>query len=123
MNALVIDRIGGPEVYRIADVPIPEPGEGEVQARVDGAGMNPVDWKIREGLFASGLPNNFPVVTLREFSGMVTKLGPGVKQLAVGDAIYGITDHGAAAEFTIAKVDAVGPRPKSLHPWDAAIVP
>ena len=123
MNALVIDRIGGPEVYRIADMPIPEPGEGEVQARVDGAGMNPVDWKIREGQFAVAMPKSFPAVTLREFSGMVTKLGPGVTQLEVGDAVYGITDHGAAAEYTVAKADAVGPRPKSLHPWDAAIVP
>ena len=123
MNALVIDRIGGPEVYRIADMPIPEPGEGEVQVRVDGAGMNPVDWKIREGLFASAMPKSFPAVTLREFSGMVTKLGRGVTQLQVGDAIYGITNDGAAAEYTIAKTDAVGPRPKSLHPWDAAVVP
>jgi NADPH:quinone reductase-like Zn-dependent oxidoreductase len=123
MNALVIDRLGGPEVYRIAEMPIPEPGPDEVQVRVDGAGMNPVDWKIREGLFTQAMPHNFPAVTLREFSGVVTKLGRDVKSLMVGDAIYGITDHGAAAEYTVAKADSVGPRPKSLHPWDAAIVP
>jgi|SRR5579862_5786926 len=123
MNALVIDRLGGPEVYRIAEMPIPEPGPGEVQVRVDGAGINPMDWKIREGLFGPATPPTFPAVTLREFSGVVTRVGPEVDVPAVGDAIYGITDHGAAAEFTVAKADAVGPRPKSLHPWDAAIVP
>ena len=123
MNALVIDRIGGPEVYRIAQMPIPEPGDGEVQVRVEGAGMNPVDWKIREGLFPSAKTASFPMVTLREFSGVVSKVGPGVKEFSIGDAIYGITDVGAAAEYTVAKADAVAPRPKSLHPWDAAIVP
>ena len=123
MNALVIDRIGGPEVYRIAEMPIPEPGPGEIQVKVDGAGMNPVDWKIREGLFANAMPSSFPAITLREFSGVVTKVGAGVTKPAVGDAIYGITDRGAAAEFTVARADAVGPRPKSLHAWDAAVVP
>ena len=124
MNALVIDRIGGPEVDRITDMPIPEPGPGEVQVRVDGAGMNPVDWKIREGLFPPTTPGiALPEVTLREFSGVVTQVGPGVQIPMVGDAIYGITDRGAAAEYTVAKANEVGPRPRSLHPWDAAIVP
>jgi NADPH:quinone reductase-like Zn-dependent oxidoreductase len=123
MNALVIDRLGGPEVYRIAEMPIPEPGTDEVQVRVDGAGMNPMDWKIREGLFTQAAPQTFPAVTLREFSGVVTKLGRGVKSMQVGDPVYGITERGAAAEYTVANADSVGPRPKSLHPWDAAIVP
>ncbi|MHB8635218.1 MAG: NADP-dependent oxidoreductase [Fimbriimonadaceae bacterium] len=123
MNALVIDRIGGPEVYRIAAMPVPEPGPGEIQARVDGAGMNPVDWKIREGLYPPAMPHSFPAVTLREFSGIVTQLGPGVTNLEVGEAVYGITETGAAAEYTVAKADAVGPRPKSLHAWDSAVVP
>ncbi len=122
MNALVIDRLGGPEVYRIADMPIPEPGYGEVQCHVIAAGMNPVDWKIREGLFPS--PQiTFPAITLREFSGSVTRVGRGVIEFIVGDEVYGITDCGAAADYTIAKVNAVAIRPKSLHAADAAVVP
>jgi NADPH:quinone reductase-like Zn-dependent oxidoreductase len=122
MNALVIDRIGGPEVYRIAEMPVPEPGYGEVQVRVIAAGMNPVDWKIREGLFPVG-QMTFPAVTLREFSGTVTEVGRGVIEFKVGDEVYGITDIGAAAEYTVAKVSAVALRPKSLHAADAATVP
>ncbi|HLK15495.1 MAG TPA: NADP-dependent oxidoreductase [Fimbriimonadaceae bacterium] len=123
MNALVIDRLGGPEVYRIADMPVPEPEKGEVQVRVDGAGMNPVDWKIREGLFTQSTPHKFPAVTLREFSGVITKLGPGVKHYSIGDPVYGITECGAAAEYTVARASSIGPRPKSLHAADAAVVP
>src|ERR1051325_10548246 len=85
MKAWVMDGVGGPEVYRIAEMPIPEPGEGEVQVQVDGAGMNPVDWKIREGLYNRAPVRDFPVVALREFSGTVSKLGPGVRGWSLGD--------------------------------------
>lgn len=122
MKALLYHQFGGPEVYRIEDVPAPEPGEDEIQVKVDGAGCNPVDWKIREGHFHPDQVR-FPAVTLREFSGTVTKLGPGVAGIAVGDGVYGITDRGAAAEFTVASAGAVGPRPKSLDPFVAGLVP
>jgi NADPH:quinone reductase-like Zn-dependent oxidoreductase len=62
-------------------------------------------------------------VTLREFSGTVSKLGPGVSSVAVGDGVYGITNVGAAAEYTVAPVSAIGPRPQTLSPTEAAIVP
>src|SRR5579862_1734792 len=115
-----MDRQGGPEVYRIGEVPIPEPGEGEVLVRVDGAGMNPVDWKIREGQFPSGA---FPAIGLREFSGTITKLGAGVEDFEVGQGVYGITERGAAAEFTVARQGEIGPRPASLDPVEAGMVP
>lgn len=124
MKALMIDRFGGPEVYRLAeDIPVPEPGEGEVQIKVDGAGMNPVDFKIREGQAKPFLPETLPAVTLREFSGVVSKLGSNTGDVRVGDHVYGITEKGAAAEFTVAKTTSIGPRPASMDPADAAVVP
>ncbi len=124
MKALLIDSFGGPEVYRIAnDVPIPEPGQGEVQVKVDGAGLNPVDYKIRKGEAKPFLPKSLPAITLREFSGVVTKLGSEVEDCQIGDEVYGITEVGAAAEYTVAKVSAIGPRPPSMDPADAALVP
>jgi NADPH:quinone reductase-like Zn-dependent oxidoreductase len=123
MQALVIDRLGGPEVYRLAEMPVPEPGQGQVQIRVEGAGMNPVDWKIREGMYHSEMLPDFPAITLREFSGVVTKLGPGAHTCHVNDAVYGITEMGAAAEFTVAPETAIGKRPRTLEPAQAAVVP
>jgi NADPH:quinone reductase-like Zn-dependent oxidoreductase len=123
MRAWVIDQLGGPEVYRVGEVPVPEPLEGEVQVRVEGAGMNPVDWKIRSGLFTAAAPKIFPAVTLREFAGTVSKQGPGVTEWKVGDTVYGITDVGAAAEYTVAKSESIGPSPFTLAAWEAALVP
>jgi len=116
-----MDHIGGPEVYRFGNVPVPEPGESEVQLRVEAAGLNPVDWKLREGRFPSTF--GFPAIALREFSGIVTKTGPGVINSSVGDAVYGITERGAAAEFTVAAETAIGVRPKSIFPAESAVVP
>lgn len=123
MKALVFDRFGGPEVYRITDMPVPEPGQGEVQVEVFGAGLNPVDWKIREGHFPPAAPKAFPAVTLREFSGRISKLGPGVTDFAVGEEVYGITNVGAAAEYTVASTQAIGMRPPSMDFADSAVVP
>ena len=123
MRAWVIDGLGGPDVYRIAEMPVPEPGEGEVQVKVDGAGLNPVDYKIRQGHFPPANPKEFPAITLREFSGTISKIGPGVSGVELGEGVYGITDAGAAAEYTVAKASAIGPRPPSMDPADAAIVP
>lgn len=123
MKAWVIDRFGGPEVYRLADVPIPEPGEGEVLVRVDGASVNPVDPKITAGKFPPASPTCFPAGVLRDFSGVIVKRGPGVTERTVGEAVYGITEVGAAAEYTVAKIDAIGPMPATLDPAEAAVTP
>lgn len=118
-----MNGIGGPEVYSIQEMPVPEPGEGEVQVAVDGAGINPSDWKAREGVF--NVAKAFPAVALREFSGVVSKLGPGVTGFEVGDGVYGISKFGfgAAAEYTIALASEIGLRPTTMDPADAAIVP
>jgi NADPH:quinone reductase-like Zn-dependent oxidoreductase len=123
MKAFVYDQFGGPEVCHFADVPVPEPGPGEVQVKVDGAGLNPVDWKIRQGLFPAAAPKTFPAIPFREFSGIITKLGPEVTGVEIGQGVYGITDCGAAAEYTVAKTTSIGPRPPSMDPADAAIIP
>src|SRR5438874_5009796 len=123
MKAIVYEKFGGPDVYHLADMPVPEPRSGEVQVRVEAAGLNPVDWKIREGLFPPAAPKQFPAIPLREFAGRVTKIGPGVTQFQVGEKVYGVTGRGAAAEFTVVSVDAAAHRPENLEPDRAATVP
>src|SRR5436853_424911 len=123
MKAIVYEKFGGPDVYHLADMPVPEPRSGEVQVRVEAAGLNPADWKIREGLFPPAAPKQFPAIPLRDFAGRVTKLGAGVTQFQVGEKVYGVTGRGAAAEFTVAHVNAMAHRPENLEPDRAATVP
>jgi NADPH:quinone reductase-like Zn-dependent oxidoreductase len=119
MRALRFYEYGGPEVLRLEDdVPVPEAGEGQVLIKVAGAGVNPVDWKIREGLMKNFAPVTFPATVGREFSGTVEKLGPGVSDFSVGDEVYGIAD-GSCADFVVANVDATGLRPASMDAADA----
>ncbi len=123
MKALRFHEYGGPEVLRIEDAPVPEPGEGQVQVKVVGSGINPIDWKIREGHLKDYFPVELPSTVGREFSGTVTKLGGGVSQFSVGDEVYGIGARGTAAEFTIADVEACALKPFSMDSADAAAVP
>ena len=60
MRAMVIEELGGPEVLKLAEVPTPEPGPGEVLIRVANAGVNPADWKDREGRTAIFFTIEFP---------------------------------------------------------------
>jgi len=121
MKAIVYEKFGGPEVLHVAEMPVPEPRAGEVQVRVEAAGLNPVDGKMRAGLFPSG--ERFPKIPLRDFAGEVTALGSGVTQFQVGEKVYGVTGNGSAAEYTIASPSAMAARPSSLNAVEAAAVP
>ena len=123
MKAARFHDYGGPEVLVIDDVPIPEPGEGEVQIKVAGAGVIPFDWKLMSGTFKDGVALKFPAIFGHEVSGTVTKLGPRVTQFELGDAIYGQTRTGAAADFATIPANACAKAPTTLDLADAAAVP
>ena len=124
MKALRFHEYGGPEVYRFDnDVPVPEPLEGQIQVQVSGAGINPVDWKLREGYLKDFFPVDLPSIVAWEFSGTVSKLGPGVTSFKVGDEVYGHSHVGTIAEYTIAAETAVALKPFSLDLPDCASVP
>ena len=123
MKALRFHEYGGPEVLKIEDAPIPEPGEGQIQVKVCGSGINPIDWKQREGYLEAYFPATFPVTVAREFSGTVSKLGNGVTEFSIGDQVYGIAPFGTTAEYTIADVSATALKPVSMDLADAASIP
>jgi NADPH:quinone reductase-like Zn-dependent oxidoreductase len=120
MKALRFHSFGGPEVMVFDDAPVPVPGKDQVLVRVSGSGVNPVDWKIREGKFIPNLP--LPATMSREFSGTVETLGEGVTEFSVGDEVFGIAD-GSCAEYVVAAVAATGLKPASMDLPDAAAVP
>src|SRR5579859_5617839 len=87
MKAARFSKFGGPEVLEIADLPDPHPGSGQVRIAVRAAGVNPSDWKKRQGLMDEELPQTMG----HEAAGVVDELGEGVADVAVGDRVFGLT--------------------------------
>jgi len=88
VRAIIHERTGGPEVLKLVDRPDPEPGPGEVVVAVAVSGVNPTDWKSREGK-APGEPLRFPqVVPNQDGAGTVTAVGDGVDPGRVGQRVW-----------------------------------
>lgn len=89
MKAIQFRRYGGPEVLDIVEIDPPHAGPGEVRIRVRAAGVNPSDWKRREGQYRAFEEVTFPAGVGVEASGIVDEIGPGVSNTFVGDAVFG----------------------------------
>ena len=89
MKAIQFSRYGGPDVLDIVEIDPPHPGPGEVRIRVRAAGVNPADWKRREGQYRAFEDVNFPAGVGIEASGIVDEVGPGISNTFVGDAVFG----------------------------------
>ncbi|SFE04063.1 NADPH:quinone reductase [Actinacidiphila alni] len=92
MKAVRFSRFGGPEVLELVELPDPHPGPGQVRIAVRAAGLNPSDWKKREGLMDQELPQTMG----HEAAGVVDEVGAGVTDAAVGDRVFGFTAEEAA---------------------------
>ncbi|MGV9882829.1 NADP-dependent oxidoreductase [Streptomyces sp. NPDC003006] len=122
--AYVFTEHGGPEVEAFVDLPIPEPGPGQLLVAVRAAGVNPVDWKLRAGKRRPGQgPLVGPEVLGSEVAGVVERVGPGVEGFAVGDAVFGNPVTGGYARFTLAPADIAAHKPDALSFTDAAALP
>lgn len=123
MKAVCIYAYGDSSVLKYQDAPCPHPGAGEVLIRVHAAGINPVDWKIREGHLKEMLHHTFPLVLGWDVSGVVETVGSDVKRLKVGDEVFSrpdISRDGAYAEFIVIKESEVALKPKSIDHIQAA---
>jgi len=80
MKAIRIHNYGGPEVLHYEDAPRPKPQAGEVLIRIHAAGVNPIDWKVREGHMKDFWPHKFPLILGWDVSGTVEEVGPGVSR-------------------------------------------
>ena len=108
MKAVRIHEYGGPEVLKYEDTPRPESGDGDVLVRVMASGVNPVDWKIRQGLRKDALPYVLPMIPGWDLSGVVESVGPGVTGFAPGDQVFSRPDlkrNGSYAEFIAVRAD------------------
>ncbi len=118
MKAVRFDKYGGTDVLRVEDVPVPEPGQGEALVKVKAASINPGEAKIREGLFHAVFPSTFPSGEGSDFAGIVTKIGPGVAGISVGDEVIGFTDRRAShAESVVAEANNLTTKPANVS-WE-----
>ena len=118
MKAVRFTRFGGPEVLELVDLPDPHPGPGQVRIAVRAAGVNPSDWKKRQGLMDEELPQTLGY----EAAGVVDELGAGVVDVAVGDRVFGFSTEGAA-QAELAVLSNYAPIPASLDFIGAAALP
>ncbi|GGY26368.1 NADPH:quinone reductase [Streptomyces omiyaensis] len=130
MRALVLDSFGGPDVLRIADVPVPAAGPGQVRVRVEAATVHPVDLATRAGALAgAGLMSGGGRTGLGwDAAGVVEETGPGVTHVRPGDRVIGMNDRldvslGTQAEHVVLDAHAVVPAPAGLAPAAAATLP
>ncbi|RSM63930.1 NADPH:quinone reductase [Actinoplanes sp. ATCC 53533] len=117
MKAIVYAQYGGPEVLRLEDVEEPHAGPGQVRLKVMAAGVNPVDYKIRNGWMPDMAPASWPAIPGLEAAGVIDEVGPGVTGVAVGDEVMAPTVTGSYAEYALA--DDFAFKPAGLS-WEAA---
>ncbi|AOR36150.1 NADPH:quinone reductase [Streptomyces fodineus] len=123
-KAYVYTRHGGPETEALIDLDRPSPGPGEILIAVRAAGVNPVDWKLREGFRRPGESEPaFPTVFGSEAAGVVVEAGAGVTGFAVGDEVFGSTAQGGYAEYALLTADVTAHKPAALSFGAAATLP
>lgn len=123
MQAIRVHSYGDADQLQLEHIQRPEPQAGEVLVQVHAAGVNPIDWKIRQGLRKDILQMQFPYIPGMEIAGVVQEVGPGVTALKVGQAVYGRSMKGGYAEYTVAAVESLGLKPQSVSFDEAATVP
>jgi NADPH:quinone reductase-like Zn-dependent oxidoreductase len=129
VKAIVMNRYGGPDVLKFTvDAPNPKIGPDFVLVRAKAAGVNPVDWKIREGYLDGLFQTDFPITPGWDVAGVVERTGPAVSEFSPGDEVIGYVreDHvgrGTYAELVAAPVRTLGRKPARLSWAEAAGLP
>ncbi len=125
MLAATIHEYGDPSVLRLETLPTPVPKGAQLLVRVHYAGVNPVDWKMREGRNRLVLGPGWPKVLGHDFAGEVLATGPRAKRFHVGDAVYGMQGlaMGAYATHMLVSERIAAAKPASLSFEEAAALP
>jgi NADPH:quinone reductase-like Zn-dependent oxidoreductase len=119
MRVIRFHDFGPSERLQVEEAERPQPGPGQVLARIRAAGVNPVDWKLRQGLFPERA--RLPFVSGQDFAGTVEAAGPGA-EFRPGEAIFGFAE-GTYAEFALAEAGAIARLPQTLSFETAAALP
>jgi len=128
MRAIAVNQWGGRDRMELLEVEPPPVAPDGVLVRVRAAGLNPVDYKVREGHLADKFPHHFPVVLGWDVAGTVEAVGPAVTWFKPGDAVYGYNRRhdlgfGTYAELTTGPEGYFAHMPRDLSFEDAAALP
>ena len=128
MQVIAIREFGGRDKLQVMDLPVPEVGKGEILVRVKAAGVNPVDWKIREGYLKDLFPHEFPVILGWDAAGVVERVGRDVTRFREADEIFAycrkpIVHGGAYAEYIVLDEEHASLKPKNSSLEQAASIP
>lgn len=128
MQACIIESFGDRRRLKITDLPTPEPGEGEVLVRIHAAGVNPVDWKIREGWLKDLFPHELPLILGWDMAGVVAAVGHSARRFNPGDEVYAyarrpVVQEGTYAEYISLPESYVTRKPENLSMVEAASIP
>ncbi|MCH8171823.1 MAG: NADP-dependent oxidoreductase [Proteobacteria bacterium] len=128
MKAVTYNAFGDPEVLKISDLPLPEPGAGEIRVKISAAAVNPIDWKIRNGQFECVFEHAFPITPGWDMAGVIDTLGKGVLDWRAGDKVYAYTrfaraEVGTYAEYIVVPESYLAPMPRGFSYVEAASIP
>lgn len=121
----VFTEYGGPETEALIERPVPEPGPEEILVEVRAAGVNPVDWKIREGLLGRSPGRTLPAPMGREVSGIVRAVGADVTGFTIGDEVLGLVapGQGGFADHALLRAGDAVAKPEDISFEVAATIP
>jgi NADPH:quinone reductase-like Zn-dependent oxidoreductase len=122
IKAVRIAQYGGSDQLKYEEIPLPEIGRGYVLAKVRYAGLNPIDWKIREGYMKNFRPVSFPLTLGQDFAGEIVAGGGDSGPFQTGERVFGFGD-GTYAEFTAAAITGIAAIPGKMEFAVAAALP
>ncbi|MEU9464790.1 NADP-dependent oxidoreductase [Streptomyces sp. NPDC048312] len=120
MKRVSFAEFGGPDVLRLEGAEEPHAGPGQIRIAVRAAGVNPVDWRIREGQFQKVRPIELPAGVGQDASGVVDEVGEGVEGVEAGDHVFG---RGSSTYAEFAVLSAWARMPEGLTFEEAAGYP
>ena len=127
MRAIAVSEYGATPAP--VNLPRPEPGPGEILVKMIAAGLNPLDWKVADGMLKDSVDASFPLILGQDGAGVVDAVGDDVTRLRHGEQVYGVffqPDRGLGAfcEYALARDDGpVAKMPEGMIYTQAAAVP
>ncbi len=126
MKAAIINRFGNTDVFEIGQIPKPIIRSDQVLIKVKTVGINPIDWKQRQGNHKLIMGSPFPIVLGYDVCGEVVELGSEITRFNIGDNVFGVLDNkygGAMAEYAVGHENCFAVMPENISDIEAAAFP